>query len=640
MWKLLKILGHLVKAFFWIALILACIAIALLYILEHGLPRSTVDKIAKKLSSDEVIVDIGRVNFNLKTGLHLHNVKAYPRRIASESFGSVEDIALKFSLSPNVAHTQRLESVTLKNVNSPHHPRKILRRLAAMSPKDKDKEKPRKPIPTLAPFDLIIKDSHIVGFKARRAIASMALCDPVISFDNIVLEWPDTSCKMQLTGHIEIDLDSEILDGTVSGEAFPENVTGFLQELGTRVVLRELSRFSEIIEPIKVGCGFDVDLKNNDFSLAIDLDLAACAYRGVPLRYAKGKIKAWETNGIVQVDLQELRTENADGKLEGSLFYDETDESLKINALSTMRHKDVTTIIDILTYDELGPLICDQPPVVTAAGIVAVATNAPITHNLSGRIKIGIASIFKLNVQQADCTYSVVGNKAILTDIKATTPSGGAVTGSAVFSIPPEHELPASINAQASFNKVDLSDLAGLFSITNSKVGECSGNLTLSSVLGTNQLHTLNGEGDFKIDKGKLNQLRLFAGLTDYMSRNIPGVASLINQSECTLRFTIKDGLLSTDNFNIEGDVFNINGKGTYDIPKDHLDLTVHVALFRRDSIAGKLSRLVTFPFKKLLLEFKVYGTSEDPQWSYESILEKIMDQIPSASNEKETKPK
>ncbi|MDD2600110.1 MAG: AsmA-like C-terminal region-containing protein [Kiritimatiellae bacterium] len=637
MWKLLKILGHLVKALLWAALLLVCVALALLYILEHGLPRSAVDKIEQKLSSDEVIVNIGRVHFNLKTGLHLHNVKAYPRRIASESFGSVEDIVLKFSLSPGMAHTQRLESVTLKNVNSPHHPRKILRQLAAMSPKDKDKEEPRKPIPTLAPFDLIIKDSHIVGFKARKATASVALHDPMVSFDNIVLEWPEASRQMLLTGRIGIDLDSEILDGAVSGEAFPENVTGFLQELGTRVVLLELSRFSEIIEPIKVGCGFNVDLQSNDFSLTVDLDIAACAYRGVPLKYAKGNIKAWETNDIVQVDLQGLRTENADGKLEGSLFYDETDESLKVNALSTMRHKDVTTIIDILTHDELGPLICDQPPVVTANGIVAVATNAPITHNLSGRIKIGTASIFKLNVQQADCAYAMVANEATLSDIKAATPSGGSVTGSAVFSIPPEHDLPASIATQASFNKIDLSDLAGLFSITNSKVGECSGNLTLASVLGTNQLHTLNGAGEFKVDKGKLNQLRLFAGLTDYMSRNIPGVASLINQSECSLKFKIKDGLLSTDSFDIEGDVFNINGKGTYDIPKDRLDLTVHVALFRRGSLAGKLSRLVTFPFKKLLLEFKVYGTSEDPQWSYVNILEKIMDQIPGMDNEKET---
>lgn len=640
MWRLLKILGHLVKALFWMALLLVGVTIALLYIFEHGLPRSVVDKISKKLSSDEVIVNIGRINFDLKTGLHLHNVKAYPRRIASESFGSVEDIAIKFSLSPSLAHTQRLERVTLKNVNSPHHPRKILRRLAAMKPKDKDQEKPRKPLPTLAPFDLLIEDSHVVGFKVRRTTASLNISEPVVSFDNIILEWPDTSRKMQLTGRIQIDLDSELLDGTVSGETFPENVTGFLQELGTRTVLLELSRFSKIAEPVKVECGFGVNLDNNDFNITVDLDINACAYRGVPLNYARGNIKAWETNNVVQVDLQGLKAENANGKLEGTLFYDETDESLKVNALSTMKHKDVTTIIDILTHDELLPLICDQPPIVTANGIVAVATNAPITHNLSGRIKIGTASVFKLNVQQADCAFSVVGNEAILSDIKATTPSGGAVTGSAIFSIPTAKDQPASITSQASFNKIDLSDLASVFNITNSKMGECSGNLKLSSVLGTNQLHTLNGEGDFKVDKGKLNQLRLFAGLTDYMSRNIPGVASLITQSECALKFTIKDGLLSTDNFDIEGDVFNVNGKGTYDIPTDRLDLTVHVALFRRASLAGKLARIVTFPFKKLLLEFKVYGTSEDPQWSYVTILEKIMDQMPGANNEKETEPK
>jgi len=637
MWRLIKILGYLIKVLFWIALLLVCLAIALLYILEHGLPRAAVNKISEKLSSDEVIVDIGRINFSLETGLHLHNVKAYPKRLASESFGTIEDAIIKFSLSPCIGNTNRLESITLKNVNSPHHPRIILRKLARMNPEKMDQDKPRKPIPVLPPFKLIIEDSQIVGFKAKKASATVTLNDPVVSFNNIILEWPDANRKIQLAGRIDIYLDSEILDGYVSGEAFPENVTGFLQELETRIVLRELALFSEINEPIKVDCGFKVELENNDFDLDINLDIGSCAYRMVPLKYARGNIKAYGTNNITLVDIQGLKAASRDGKLEGTLYYDENYQSLKVDALSTMKHDDVTTIIDILTHGELEPLLCEKPPVVTANGIVAISTNAPVKHNLSGRIKLGTASVFKLNVQAADCAYAVIDDQAILSEIKATTPSGGTVTGSAVFSIRSQDDLPPTIVSQVSFDKIDLSDLAGVFSITNSKIGECSGNLELSGVLGTNQLHSLNGQGDFKIAKGNLNQLKLFAGLTDYMSRNIPGISSLVNQSECSLKFTIKDGLLATDTFDIGGDVFNINGKGTYDIVKDHIDLTVYVALFRRKSIAGRITRLVTFPFKKMLLEFKVYGTFEDPQWSYVTLLEKIIDQIPGMDNETET---
>jgi hypothetical protein len=441
---------------------------------------------------------------------------------------------------------------------------------------------------------------------------------------------------MGVEGRIYIYFETELLDGFASGEAFPEHVTGFLQELEVNTVLREIAHFSELKEPIKVDCGFKVELENNDFALDIDLDVGACAYREVPLKYAKGNIKAYGTNNTTWVDIQGLRTENSDGKLEGSLYYDESNESMKIDALSTMRHKDVTTIIDILTHGELEPVLCENPPVVTAIGIVAMATNAPIQHSITGKIRIGKASLFGLKVQQADSNYAIEGNEAILQNIEAATPSGGTVNGSAVFSLNLLDDKPPSIISQVDFNKIDLSDLAHIFSITNDKIGECSGHLELSGILGTNQLHTLNGRGDFKVSHGRINQLKLFAGLTDYLSRNIPGISSLVDQSSCSLQFTIKEGILSTEDFSVEGDIFNIHGKGTYDMPADSIDLTVHVALFRKTSIAGKITRLFTFPFQKLLLEFKVYGSAEDPQWSYVTILEKIVDQIPGTGQEKQ----
>jgi len=636
MWKLLKILGHLVRALFFASLLLACLAIGLLYILEHGLPKTVINKLEAKISSEDIIVDIGRITFNFESGLHLHEIKVYPRKLPFESFGTIEDVVIKFSLTPGIGLSERLQSITLKKVNSPHHPRKILRQLKKLHPEKKKKDKPPTEIPSLAPFQLIIEDSHVIGFKTKKTTATLELNDKVASFTDIHLEWADSPREMGLKGRLYLYFDTEMLDGFASGEAFPENITGFLQELEVHTVLREIDHFSELKEPINVDCGFKVELKNNDFALDIDLDVGACAYREVPLKYAKGNIKAYGTNNTTWVDIQGLRTESSDGKMEGSLYYDESDESMKVDALSTMRHKDVTTIIDILTHGELEPVLCENPPVVTAIGIVAMATNAPVQHNITGKIKTGTASIFGLKVQQASSDYSIKGNEAILQNIDATTPSGGMVNGSAVFSINMFDDSPPSIVSQANFNKIDLSDLAHIFSITNDKVGECSGHLELSGILGTNQLQTLNGQGDFKVIKGRINQLRLFAGLTDYLSRNIPGISSLVDQSSCSLQFTIKDGILSTDNFDIQGDIFSIDGKGTYDMPKDYIDLTVHVALFRKETIAGKIARIITFPFKKLLLEFKVYGSTEDPQWSYVTILEKIVDQIPGTSQGKE----
>jgi NAD+ synthase (glutamine-hydrolysing) len=72
-------------------------------------------------------------------------------------------------------------------------------------------------------------------------------------------------------------------------------------------------------------------------------------------------------------------------------------------------------------------------------------------------------------------------------------------------------------------------------------------------------------------------------------------------------------------------DVFTIQAWGKYDIVKDELDFTVRFQLLRNDSFLAKLVRPVTFPFTKLLLEFKVTGSVDEPQWQYISVIDRIL---------------
>ena len=58
---------------------------------------------------------------------------------------------------------------------------------------------------------------------------------------------------------------------------------------------------------------------------------------------------------------------------------------------------------------------------------------------------------------------------------------------------------------------------------------------------------------------------------------------------------------------------------------KDDLDFTVRFQLLRNDSFLAKLVRPVTFPFTKLLLEFKVTGSVDEPQWQYISVIDRIL---------------
>ena len=88
---------------------------------------------------------------------------------------------------------------------------------------------------------------------------------------------------------------------------------------------------------------------------------------------------------------------------------------------------------------------------------------------------------------------------------------------------------------------------------------------------------------------------------------------------------TISNGVIRASKILVSGGVFTITGSGTYSMPEDKLDITARVRIFRNDSIIGRLANPITWTFSKLLMEFRVYGSIDDPKWEYISVLERLL---------------
>lgn len=145
----------------------------------------------------------------------------------------------------------------------------------------------------------------------------------------------------------------------------------------------------------------------------------------------------------------------------------------------------------------------------------------------------------------------------------------------------------------------------------------------------TNNYEVLNGQGRIEIKDGHLLQLKLFAGLTKLLADYVPGVDFLVEQSQASADYTIENGVVKSDNIYIEGGVFSIKMYGQFDAPKDDLDFTVRVQFLKKDSLLGKyFLHPVTWPFTKLLLEFKMTGSPSDPHWSYVSVLDRVLEVV------------
>ena len=138
----------------------------------------------------------------------------------------------------------------------------------------------------------------------------------------------------------------------------------------------------------------------------------------------------------------------------------------------------------------------------------------------------------------------------------------------------------------------------------------------------------LNGKGHIELKHGQLMRMKGFRGLLEAMPSVAPAVSWFSDTTQASCDYTIENGILKTDGVYIEGSLFSIKMYGTFDAVKNELDFTVRVRFTKEDSIVGKLVHPLTWPFTKLLLEFKLTGSSEHPHWKYISVVDRVMEAI------------
>ncbi len=618
MWKILTFIGSVIKLLFWLALMLALGGIIFLYVLERDMPAPLVRRLAAKLSSDDYLVRIGRATYSLKSGLHLYHVKALPKRVADSALFSVDEIRIELALEPRLPMQERLRGVTLTNLSMPALP--------PTRPEKKDTPDPV--IPDLPPFPLTLLNADVLGIKASRLTATIGLSDKRIAVTEVNIQWPDKAFAMEVAGNVTVDYTQRLVSGHAKGQTFPENILPLLRALHSRAAIRQIDCFSKLERPVNADVSFDVNIDTRDIALALNLDVGPCAYRGVPMKYAQGPLTVYDTNNLTTVLVGPLQAESSTGPFAGRLVYRQENESLELDATAAMDQTQLMNIINILNKGELKPLRCETPIRVSAKGVLALDSTSTATNALTGHVAFSKGSLFNLHVSGMTSGLSINGYTARFDNVAGSTSSGGKLSGDIEFFFPAYAATSTVFTTHMSVSNTDLSDLSRALNVTNARAGLVSGKLTLNGSASSRTLASLSGEGNVRISDGLLNRMRLFAGLTDYFARNIPGVAALVNQSSGSMDFVIRDGILRTDNMLLEGDIFSIQGKGSCNLDTSALDFVVRANIFKQKSVVGRITRLITLPFTRLLLEFKLFGTFDNPEWSYANILERITESL------------
>ena len=488
-------------------------------------------------------------------------------------------------------------------------------------------------IPDMPSFTLTLVRPDVLGIAPERAVATVRTNPRRVEFEDVRVSWPDIDRAMSVDGSVYIDFDEQRFHAVARGEARQSHIRPLLVTLDVPSAVSYMDAFTGVTEPVPVSASWDVNLVNNDFRMHLDLHPMLGRYNGVPMRRVDGElglsVYTRGTNLNCETTIGPLSALDPKGRtLDGRLVVVVTNDvtRLEFDAKSGLALKDILSIADCLNDGTLDCVSCETPPEITVTGTLMPDPARQAENNLHGAVSFKRGVFFESPVEDVAFSYSYVGDTISFSDISLRGKEGGRYAGKAKLHVPASDPDSASFSMSFSCRDGSLGEIAeALGSDFGGRQGVVNSEAEVTGLISTNLYSHINGRGRVRVTEGRLAQMKLFMGLTDYLAANVPGVASLVNQSQASVDYTITNGVFASDSIFIEGGVFSIKASGTYDIPADNLDFTVRLQLLKNDSFIGKLVHPVMFPFTKLLLEFKVTGSAEDPKWNYISVLDRIL---------------
>ena len=608
---------------------------------EIRLPSGIVERISESMSSKSWLSRIDSVCYRFPGRLRINGVRLLDRTKAEASpFLSIEriDVHLTFARFPWTPGNV-VKSVTVLHPKMPRLPDGYYIPDSVEFPGSYDFVETNVPvemdIPDFTPFKLTVIEPDILDLRAKRVLVNnVSSSADVLRFMDVVVEFPDTDVKMEVTGDCELNIPAQRVSGSVHGQARQPNIRPMLQALDITNCYQFIDAFTGVTTPVDAGCKFDVNLRNSDLHIFLDLHPTGGAYRGVPLKSALGNVDVRvfvrDHYQNAHITVGPVVAHIADGNsISGSVFYENTNDI----GFVTFRNVDSTTslsnalaIADVLTDGTLDCLQPETPPHITLDGILAVDPAYAATNHLDGTLSFKKGRFFGIPLVNAHTSFKLRSDYTSFSDASASMPHGGEISGTGIISFPDFDSERATFKVAISGKNITLEDAADALGFDlEDRNGFLSGHVELDAPLTTALVSRVNGKASIAIKDGRLARLNLFAGLTDYLAKTVPGISSLVDQSNAKMECVISNGVIHATNVSVSGDVFSITGQGTYSMPDDNLDFTARVRIFKNDSIIGKIANPITWTFSKLLLEFRVYGPIDKPHWKYISVVDRIL---------------
>jgi len=629
------------------------IAVFALVFFEHQVPKSLLARITDKMSNQDVLVTAEDASFRFSRGIKVRNLRVFARRRhpmkakeppAPMMSAALVDMELDLRSIP-WDWENMIKGVTIVDLKYPRLPEGYYVPDSVEFPGQPDFKETNEPLqldlPTLRPFRVTLVRPDVLSVAPKSLnVKSVSFSAGRMDADKIDLQWADSDAMMLLAGEVRLDLESQLVHGEVHGHARQHNIRPMLVALDIPKALPYIDAFTKVEPPVDAACKFDVNLRNNDLHIFLDLHPLGGFYNGVPLKRADGTVdlrvfvRDTYQNARIEVGSSErpLAVSIADGtSMKGTIVYENTNDVgyVDFDVASHTSLSNALAVADVMNDGTLDCIVPETVPDITLKGRLAVDPRHAAANDLRGTLAFERGSVLSIPLRDASGEFHLKGCDVMFTNVTAKSTRGGSLSGNGRISIPDFKQDNAKFKVDITCRDVPLTDVAETFKVDlGDRYGRVDANVSFSGPIASNAVSRLSGEGHVTSRDGHLAQMKIFAGLTEYLARHVPGIAGLVNQSHGSIDFAITNGVFSTSNLRVEGEIFSIQAHGSYDIPKDSLDFTARVTLTKNESFLGKLATPITWPFanlSRMLLDFKIQGPIDNPSWTYNK---NIMDRL------------
>ncbi len=337
-------------------------------------------------------------------------------------------------------------------------------------------------------------------------------------------------------------------------------------------------------------------------SASADVKLGRCSYRGVDARSVNANLRF--SGNVLHAD--NIDIQRAEGPAAGSLTFDFNRDIVLVDQVRLgVFPEEVALWIDPGLVDDIRPYrFGKKPPFLKIDGVVDRRKGGKNTR-LSVKLDAenGMDYTFsgkELKFGKVEAKMAFDDERLKLTDVRAEL-FDGVLKGTADISImkaKPGHA------AEIRFVDVNFEKLTKLYFDYNDSKGKLNGVYSFNGR--GDDGRTMRGEGKLEITEGNVFAIPFLGPFSDVLNKIVPGMGYNLAR-KAGLTFAISDGVITTNNLEIEGKGFSMFGQGRIWFLDDRMDFDMRLN-------AQGLPGVLLLPVSALL-EYRSVSKFSQPDW-------------------------